>query len=335
MRSPRIVLYTLLLVLLLVPLCALGQIECPDIVGHHRTLNVLTINLLFSEVTQRQARLTRIADYAAERAATENPIDVFQLQEVVSGALVETTDSSADLQQLLADRGLFYDRRTGPYAGVPGVVVVGNATLSRCPINFSISQILPVVTEEPFPGTNLSIPIFREVLLTGVSVPGFGPIHIYNTHLCAFCDPVTERLRQADALLDFISLVENYFPGNTPVVLGGDFNTDLNLNSDRFVYRKITHDGFIDSYRQGQANKCFSCCDPANSREGIAGCTYAVDGNPYAGSGLFTSTTESRIDYIFLRSSHFGVAASSVVFPPPDDTFVSDHSAVLTEINLQ
>ncbi len=170
-------------------------------------------------------------------------------------------------------------------------------------------------------------------------------MNVYNTHLCANCD-ATERQQQATVLLQFLATVESFFPEPKRTVLGGDFNTDLNVITDRPVYFAIVDPPqlFTDSYRAAQNNTCFSCCDAANPSEGIHGCTYAVPGNPFANNPPFATGPLSRIDYIFLRNSPgitFGVSASSVVFPPvtflppPAVPFVSDHSAVLTEIALQ
>ena len=105
-----------------------------------------------------------------------------------------------------------------------------------------------------------------------------------------FCDP-TERLQQTQVLLDFIRTVEkSIWWDENPVILGGDFNINLNITEEREAYDQIVDFGFIDTY--STANGCYSCC---SGEESYLGCTYAVLGNPYSGEEEF-----KRIDYIFV-----------------------------------
>jgi len=94
----------------------------------------MTLNLLFSEVKDRELRLERIADFVAQQArlAPPEPVDVILLNEVVGGFLSKTFNSSHDLKQLLAQRGfkLFSQFQTRQWAS--GNPFVGNAILSRC-----------------------------------------------------------------------------------------------------------------------------------------------------------------------------------------------------------
>lgn len=92
----------------------------------------------------------------------------------MSGILALTPNSAGDLQQYLAQRGLKYNLQFDLVDGVPFLLKVGNATLSRCAIVETVKQTLPVVTEEPFPGLNFSVPLPREVLMTRLNVPGIG-----------------------------------------------------------------------------------------------------------------------------------------------------------------
>lgn len=299
--------------------------QCPDILsrGH---LNVMTINLLFSEIKDRQIRLERIADFVEEQANLGYPVDFILLQEVFGGFL--SGNSSLDLKQLLALKGLKYNLSYKLANGLPGVLSVGNAILSRCNILFTLSTPLPFVIEEPF--GNLMIPLKRNAMMSRVKIPGFGEINVYNTHLCAFCDP-EERLVQAHVLADFIKTIENFIWRTNPIILGGDFNTNLDVPDefDSGVYQLITQDlGFVDTYSYFHLN-CVSCCSAV---EGFDGCTFAVNGNPYA-FNLFTHEQETpeRIDYIFTKG--FSVIDSFVVFNE-DPNWVSDHSAVLTRIGL-
>jgi maltose 6'-phosphate phosphatase len=178
--------------------------------------------------------------------------------------------------------------------------------------------------------------------MSRMKIPSFGKINVYNTHLCAFCDPIEERLKQAEVLMDFIRDVEGFiWWDKNPVILGGDFNTNLNNPEDVFVYDLITQEDFInneefiDSY--AAAGECsnaltLSCCQDY----GDPGCTFAVSrDNPYA-INPFTGEPglPKRIDYIFVLGLE--ILDSVVVFRSgtEDDPWVSDHSGVLTRIKL-
>ena len=293
------------------------QAQCTD-VATRGYLNVLTINLLFSEIKDRETRLKDIANFIAEQREEEEPVDVVLLQEVVGGPLSGTINSSLDLKRLLAERGMKYNLRYRLANGLPGILTVGNAILSRCKILFTISKTLPFVSEEPFEG--FEIPLRRKVMMCRIKVPYFGKINVYNTHLCAFCDS-TERLEQTEVLSEFIENVENFIWGENPIILGGDFNANLNIPDDLPVYELITRNlEFIDTY--ATANDCTDCC---SEEEGYLGCTYAVPGNPYSGA-----EEPKRIDYIFIK----GVETDRSVVVFDSYPWVSDHSGVLTRIRL-
>jgi maltose 6'-phosphate phosphatase len=228
------------------------QARCDDVAdrGH---LNVLTINLLFSEIENRESRLQAIADFIAGQS---DHADIILLQEVVGGSLAGTGNSSLDLQHLLAERELGYNFSYRLANGLPGILSVGNAILSRCEILYTLSQSLPFVTEVIFDG--FQIPLRRNVMMSRVSVPGFGKINVYNTHLCAYCDPL-ERLEQANVVMSFLRSVEYLIPGNNPIILGGDFNIDLNIPDNFLIYDLITQVyGFTDTC--GWDNGCEECC---------------------------------------------------------------------------
>lgn len=298
------------------------QARCDDVAGRGY-LNVLTINLLFSEIENRETRLQTIADFIAGQT---DHVDIILLQEVVGGSLAGTENSSLDLQYLLAVRGLGYNLSYRLANGLPGVLSVGNAILSRCEILYTLSQTLPFVTEVIFDG--IQIPLKRNVMMCRVSVPEFGKIDVYNTHLCAYCDPL-ERLEQANVLMSFLRSVEYLITDNNPIILGGDFNVDLNIPDNFLVYDLITQDdGCTDTYTE--ANGCVECCitktDP--------GCTYGVDDNPYA-VNPFTGLREppARIDYVFQKGEQISTRYSTVVFNSAP--WVSDHSAVITGVDIR
>jgi maltose 6'-phosphate phosphatase len=178
-------------------------------------------------------------------------VDVLLLQEAAGGLLVKTENSARDLQAILNHHyALDYRLSTAYATGVPGILTIFNATLSRCAITTSLWRLLPPATELEFQGH--AIPVTRSVLMTRLQVPGVGPINVYNTHLCAACE-AAERLEQAHTLVYFVQQVEARAPRATAIILRGDCNTDLAHAAppDEALYRLITAEGpipFEDSY---------------------------------------------------------------------------------------
>ncbi len=293
-----------------------AEATCPDIASRGY-LNVLTLNLLFSEIQYRNARLDAIAASIAGQPPAARP-DVILLQEIVSGLLVQTADSSRDLQKKLLVLGLPYNQRSRLVTGLPGLLLAGNAILSRCEIVATISRVLPVVTEEPFPSLKLSVPLARVVMMSRIDLPSAGKLNVYNTHLCAFCDPLSERLKQVDATLDFVKFVQWWLPAR--IVLGGDFNLDLNDSRNVTAYNLILNAGFVDSYVA--VNGAIPC-----TSSNLAGCTYGNPLNPWVTSSPFPGPP-ARIDYIFAKGVE--ATASVVVFNGP--LFVSDHMGLFTSL---
>jgi len=291
---------------------------CPD-VASSGTLNLMTINLLFSEVDDRDDRLETIAGFAAD-----NRIDVLLLQEVVSGTLVDTKSSARDLQDILADEHeLSYDLRTAFETGIPGLLLVGNATLSRCEILFRRVRHLPKASELEIGDRDFRLP--RNVLMTRLELPDFGELSVYNTHLCAGC-AVAERDEQLSAALDFIDEVEDTLPGGDPLVFGGDLNIDIFRDgaAERPLYDRIIGRGLIDTAAALEDLEQL-CEDPDAPDEH---CTVNVTG--------LNGTSGRRVDYLFAEG--FGeVQSNRVVFNPrvdPEQPTVSDHAAVVSGIAL-
>ena len=293
-----------------------GQAGCEDVMqrGH---LNVLTINILYTDFFHRMERLRAVADFIEAQDQAGEPVDIILLQEVVSGAVACTVSLSINLSAMLRRQGLDYNLRFRPVAGLPGVFMVGNAMLSRCAVSGFASRLLPYAPERPLGGPGL--PVLHEVQRIAIDVPGYGAASVYNTHLCSDC-PGKDRLRQTESIIRFLDRHED----NTSrlVMLGGDFNTDITVSTDLPTYTLITDgNGFTDSY--AAANACTDCCSEA---EGLAGCTYAVPGNT-----LVSGAPPVRIDYIFALGD-FSKLESRVVFN--EAPWVSDHSGVLTRIGL-
>jgi maltose 6'-phosphate phosphatase len=319
-----------------------GNVSCSDVIQRGE-LNVLTINILFSEMADRTARLERIATFVQSQAEAGRPVDVILLQEAAGGLLVKTENSAQDFREILKQRyGLDYSLSTAYANGVPGLLTVFNATLSRCAITVSLWRLLPPAVEIEFQGH--PIPLTRSVLMTRLQVPGVGHIDVYNTHLCAGCE-ATERLEQAQTLVHFLQQVETRAPGATSIVLGGDFNTDLvhAAPPDEALYRLITAEGpipFEDSYAvaNGAGNPASPlwCIPRADGGLDLPeGCSFGVTPirDPLGGD-----RTPARIDYLFVHGAS-GIVQSRVVFTPyapteAEQVSVSDHSAVLTSIRV-
>ncbi len=301
-----------------------GKAVCPD-VSARGYINVLTINLLFSEIEDRELRLKRIADFVTQETQQGNPVDIILLQEVVGGTLAGTENSSLDLKGLLATKKIPYNLRFTMVNGLHGILSEGNSILSRCEIKSTLTKTLPFESEEVFEG--IDIPLKGKVIMVRIDVPGFGRVNVYNTHLCSGCSG-SKRLQQAKVLMKFVKSTENLISGENPIILGGDFNTDLNIPGNPPVYNLVTSNGFVDTY--AAVNGCSVCCTPPSD---VSGCTFAVPGDPFA-FDLIAHQTESpqRIDYIFAKGFN-AVLGSEVVFKGRS-LWVSDHSGVLSQISL-
>jgi maltose 6'-phosphate phosphatase len=293
-----------------------GDPRCDD-VDQRGHLNVLTINLLFSEIAHRNDRLESVADFA-----TQNAVDVIFLQEVVAGRLVGTTNSAKDLQQDLADRGATYELRSALEVGVPLLAGVGNAILSRCDIIFHTVRRLPPGTED-IGNRNIKLP--RNVLMARIDIPDRGRVDVYDTHLCAGCD-FSERSEQLSRALGFIGTIESRVRNALPVVFAGDFNIDRFQDGEDALYQAIVA-GFADAYAVSQGEPLDELCENRSAPD--EHCTIGV-------SDFGDAENAERIDYVFGRGFP-GVPSGRVVFNPktnPGQSSVSDHSGVFVQLPL-
>ncbi|MGV8712364.1 MAG: endonuclease/exonuclease/phosphatase family protein [Nitrosomonas sp.] len=321
----KIFLLTLFLILMLSGCAKSGGggneplVQCTDVVsrGH---LNVLSINVLFKETDTRDQRLEAIAEFAEK-----TPVDIILLQEVAGGALVQTDNSAQDLQKKLRARNRDYDLYTAFEIGLPGVLGVANAILSRCEIDYRVTKRLPHATELNFRGHDIKLP--RNVMMTRINVPNYKLLNIYNTHLCSACT-MEEFSAQMEELLPFIGKVEASFPPGNFAVLGGDFNIDrfrVDPFPERPFYERIINAGFIDAYAQNKPLD--SLC--ANPKQPDAHCTVEV-------STLDAGGSARRVDYLFMNQPKT-IRESRVVFNTvvdPNQPSVSDHAGVFVSIAL-
>ena len=345
---PKTVLGLLAAALLLPAASAAGPAEaadpkCRDVAdrGH---LNVLTLNLLFSEIENRDARFGLIADFVEAEAALGEPVDLLLLQEVVGGALVGTGNSAEDLRDILRARGLNYDLRTAFETGLPGVLATANAILSRCEITAHLAAFLPLTSETIELG-DLEIPVSRNIMMVRIKIPDFRRVNIYNTHFCAGDCTVDELDEQTEEAIDFVDGVERLFSffRRRPHILGGDLNLDNFrgrtppevFGPEYRAYKDFTRNDFEDAYAEAQAEPLSALCEDPQQPD--VHCTVDV-------SALDDGNTR-RIDYVFSRG--FGaVIEGKVVFNPvgrggacdqslePECASVSDHAGVLARIRL-
>ena len=297
---------------------AYATAQCQD-VAQTGQMRVLTLNVLFWEVAQREARLERVA-----ALIVQEDVHLILLQEVVGGWVAGTSDSSQDLQERLAQHGLDYERESSFETGVTDILEVKNAILSRCPILFSRSQTLSIVEEQ----TGIAaIPVRREVSMVRIQLPDLSAFNVYNTHLCAGCAPV-DRLYQVEVLLAFVAELEQQLGDSPAFILGGDFNIDARLPDEAslMAYELLGAD-LVDTY--AFVNGCTSCCFEMDLADSL-GCTVNVPENPF-GAG-----EAQRIDYLFVPEGSWVPVASQVVFNGMrPDNWVSDHSGVLTTLDMK
>ena len=304
----------------------IGDAQCGDI-AEKGYINILTINLLFSEVDDRNDRLKAVADFAAN-----SDVDILMLQEVVNGVLVKTDNSAQDLRDILSKKhNLDYNIQTAYEIGLPGLLSVANAVLSRCEIRYNLVQRLPKTPEIEFKGH--IIEVSRNVLLSRLEIPEFGKINVYNTHLCADCEDF-ERVEQIDVVLKFLKNLEKNTGDDYPTILGGDFNFDRfrNDGKQKFQYERIINTGFIDAYTEyiivasGGRETLDTLCE--NDDNPDEHCTVGVS--------ELNGQKSRRKDYIFTRG-FADVLLSKVVFNTlinPEEPTVSDHAGVFVRLRL-
>jgi maltose 6'-phosphate phosphatase len=330
--KPQSILVTpgLFLIILLFTSCQtfrpspIGDARCND-VTEKGYINVLTINLFFLEIENRNKRLEALANFAAT-----NDVDVILLQEVVNGVLVNTENSAQDLRDILnSEHDLDYNIQTAFEVGVPGLLSLANALLSRCEIRFSLVHQLPKAAEIEIENRKFKIP--RNVLMSRLEVPDKGKLDVYTTHLCSRCED-KERADQIDAILEFMNELKNNTVEDNPTVFGGDLNFDLfdNEGEERFLYEKIIDAGFIDAYADfviaksdGQETLDTLCEDEDNADEH---CTVGVTS--------LNGDNARRVDYIFAMR-FVELRQGKAVFNNlvnEDEPSVSDHAGVFVSL---
>ena len=312
---------------------------CSD-VASRGYINVLTINLQFSQTKdERKERYPALARFIAE-----HPVDVVLLQEVAEGILVDTDsgdDTAEELRDMLRDQfNVLYEMRRAKEVGLPRLLSVGNAILSRCAVLFDRVEELPAQAEAEIEG--IPIKLKRNVLMVSLAVPGFGEVHVYDTHLCARCDAVDDlqaRRDQLVAALDFVDSVEDSMPGDPPVIFGGDLNLDVfidrrlgqQIEPQKPVYDLAIARGLVDAYAKFHDPTLLSLCGVPEIPDEHCTVDVTTIDTPDNPKGR-------RIDYVFARDvSPIVVSDARVVFNTLVDArqpTVSDHAGVSVSIDL-
>lgn len=290
--------------------------SCAEAVETGR-LRVLSLNLKFSALAERGRRLDDIAALVARER-----VELVLLQEVAGGLLAGTASTAADLEHRLRTRhGLGYDRVDRPSTGVPGLLTVGNAILSRCPVAAVELTELPEVAELELLGRRWRIG--RNLL--GARI-GFGGAELaaYTTHLCARCRP-EERAGQLEVVLAAIRAASR--DGVQPLVLGGDLNLDLQREggTERPLYARLGAVGLRDSATV-TGRPALELCTAAETPDPTCTVGVAVPARPIA----------RRIDYVLAAGPAVPVG-HRVVFNPrvdPSQPWVSNHAGVLVEFAI-
>jgi endonuclease/exonuclease/phosphatase family metal-dependent hydrolase len=280
------------------------------------SVKILTLNVMQRASESRTSRFQRIVNFLA----TE-PVHLLALQELSGGSVDSpaTQDSGADLANMLAAAGLQYGYYTEAnwydwYAIQNSFYVYFKVgVLPR----YNMLVTAAFSTGTPTDGKPLASR--KNVVMCGVDIPGFGRVNLYSVHI--YAPAVETAATQIDNLMQFVDATDAQHPAVASIV-AGDLN--FSISWDPAAYQKLLDHGFIDSYA---ATHCptnpADCCGQDTS-----GCTFAVPGNPFSDPGA----APSRIDHLFVRGSGLHLEQSKVLFNGVNEDFVSDHSAVLTEI---
>jgi maltose 6'-phosphate phosphatase len=296
-----------------------GDAQCADI-AQKGYVSILDLNVCYTEVVNLEKNFRHIADFVAQ-----NDVDIILLQEVVGSEITGMDNSAIELRKiLLKEHNMRFSATTAWDLGISNFFIDGNAILSRCEI--AKTDIKKIST----PGNigKKQVALSRNVHLAVVSIPGYGNLNVYNTHLCARCKK-SERESQLERALSWI---EKTNAGSRLAIFGGDMNFDRIINSgtEAFMWEKIIAAGFIDAYanrmiRNSSETLETLCEDEDNADEH---CTKGVT--------QLDDYNSRRIDYIFTNSPAT-VRAARVVFNEmvnSDEPTLSDHAGVFIRLDL-
>lgn len=264
-------------------------------------MRVMTWNL-WSRFGPWQQRREAIAATLAEVGP-----DVCGLQEVWSVG-------GENLAEDLAGRlGLHWRWAMGARgrAGTPGEYDLGNAILSRWPVEATAVTTLPVPAGEES----------RVALHARVATPA-GPLPMCTTHLTHWQGASAIRVAQVRRLVEFVAA--NVAEGGYPPVLTGDFNSSPESDEIRLLGGTLTAPvvaglPLFDAWRWAAPG------DPGHTMDRR---------NPYHGEAILP---DRRIDYIWAGLASRGqgrVQATRLAGDAPvAGIWPSDHFAVVTDLD--
>ena len=263
----------------------------------------------------------RFGPWAARQPAIaavlgEEAPDIVLLQEVWADK--ETGEDQAQL--LAAPAGYFFARsrraaRSGERVGEP--YGFGNAVLSRWPIAFEETLVLPGADGEPS---------HRSAIIAEIDHPG-GPLLVTATHLDWRYDHSELRQTQLDALLDELRRTKADRSIIRPLVIGADLNAVP--SSDEV--RRLT--GLAVPYTGGGGRgPVFTDCWAAMTDD--PGHTWTRD-NPHAVDAVWP---RRRLDYLLVswprpKPTDNPIAAHLAGHQPVGGVVASDHYAVVVDLD--
>lgn len=229
--------------------------------------------------------------------------DVIGLQEVCGPSRAE--NQAAEIARALELRFTYDPVEERPQAGA-----IGNAVVTRFPIQRHESVSLPSTAEDP-----------RRALYCALETPG-GVLPFFTTHFSWEMWHSPRREGQAVALDEFVATRA----GDLPAILTGDFNASPDSDTVRFLTGRASLLGRGAYYRDAWHRR-----HPHED-----GHTWS-DRNPYAVRWI---ERNRRLDYIFvgrIREDGWGAILDSRVvldMPGTDGVFASDHFGVYAEIGI-
>ena len=255
-----------------------------------KQLKLLSLNLAFWAVSGRDQRLERLA----ERIASEE-VDLVLLQEVAGGLLMFSDDTAQNLQYALRRHGVFMQRRTDFAHKAGRLVQVGNAILSRCPIEKTYRKRLPPILELKVLG--LSFEVGRSVLSIDLAS--------LWTHMACGHHPSLRRLHRLNKGLYSYRL---YWMRSSSCWQATSILIDFrNHEVERPLYEALASAGYIDAIAsiRGTLDLCTAPTTPA------ADCTTGVTN--------LNGPSTRRVDYVW-------IGAGFEIFPGQDGVQSTDRS---------
>ncbi|MGD9046121.1 MAG: hypothetical protein PVG06_20595 [Desulfobacterales bacterium] len=291
----------------------IGDAQC-DNIAKKGYVSILVLNVDY-EVVNHEKNLKRIANFVAN-----NHVDLILFQEAEAyGGITGPADATSELRKILLKK---YKMRFN-MTSAADILIWGNAILSSCEI--TETDLKKINT----PGTvgKGAIGLNRNVLLAVISIPDYGKVNVYNTHLCARCEK-SEREVQLDRALSWIKEIT---PDSRLAIFGGDLNFDLFINNGAEVpmYKKIIKAGLKDAYADYMKTNGVGLDDLCEDED-------KPDEHCTKGVTRIDDKNGRRVDYIFIKSPP-GIKSAKVVFNSVvshTEPTVSDHAGVFIRLNL-